>query len=161
MLHLSCMTLNTASFQGLCITIWEMGRLVMPSWSQPSLPGPLSGRHQTKPQFLLSPPPPTKLLAFQGTASLPPTPRLTLRGSGSSRKSAVSLKTRTGGACGTWAKTDGGAIAMESEGTSSTSWELLGAVRGPVTGGDSHLHRRAGQPAASNDRAASGAWQRA
>lgn len=156
----SVVTLNTASFQGLCIAICKMGRLVMPSWSQPSLLGPLSGRHKlslSSSYALFSP----RLLAFQGTASLPPTPRLTLRGSGSSRKSAVSLKTRTGGACGTWAKTDGGAIATECAETSSSSRELLCAVRGPVTGEDAHLRRRAGQPAASNGRAASGAWQRA
>lgn len=46
MLHLFCVTLNTPSFQGLCIAICKMGRLVMSSWSQPSLLGLLSGRHK-------------------------------------------------------------------------------------------------------------------
>lgn len=56
----------------------------------------------------------------------------------------MSLKTRTGGACGTWAKTDGGAILKEFAETSSVSPEQLCALRGAVTGGDSHLHREAG-----------------
>lgn len=57
MLHLFCVTLNTTSFQGLCIAICKMGRLKMSSWSQTSLLRPLSGRHQTKSQLLLRPPP--------------------------------------------------------------------------------------------------------
>lgn len=58
MLLLFCVTLNTTSFQGLCIAICKMGRLVMASWSQPSVLGFPSWKHQTKSQLLLRPPPP-------------------------------------------------------------------------------------------------------
>lgn len=145
MLHLFCVTLNTLPFSkdsesrsAKWVGWWTA------SWPQPSLPGPLSGRHQTKPRLLPRSPHASRIPGHC-IASLPPTPRLTLRGSGSSRKSAVSLKTRTGGACGTWAKTDGGAIVKESAETSSASPELLGALSSTETGGDSHLHRRAGK----------------
>lgn len=149
--------------------ICKMGRLKNLRGSCLLSGAPLCGQRQAGPRPLPLPAaqvrsaPLPRLLLLLSTASLPPTPRLTLRGSGSSRKSAVSLKTRTGWACGTSANTEGGAIARQLE-TAEGSHSASGATRSRlalVTGGDSHLHLAGrGGPAASNGLAASGTWQR-
>ena len=136
--------------------------------SSPGLPSPASaklglGLSHSPPTAQVRSAPLLRLLTLRGTASLPPTPRLTLRGSGSSRKSAVSLKTRTGWACGTSTKIEGDVMAREHESAESFQ-QGPGAVQSsPATtaGGDAHLHIAGeGGPTASNGRAASGTWQR-
>lgn len=107
----------TSLFQGLLYPVKTAG------WTKPrgSRPHSRPLQRQAGPRCLPQPPQPdfgplgSPGCTFLGTASLPPTPRLTLRGSGSSRKSAVSLKTSTGWAWGTSANTDGGAIARKLE----------------------------------------------
>lgn len=80
----------------------------------------------------------------------PPTPRLTFRESLSSRKSAVSLKTATGGALGTVAKMEAAMAAQTLRSGPLRSGSVRGA-RG--AGGDAHLHRRGGA-AAGRDQSA-------